>query len=68
MDSSMLFDLLFLFSLLVISGYVFVGALLGYLFQDRFYRHCLSAPDESVFKCMMTSVIAWPLLFPFGIR
>jgi len=64
----MLFDLILLFSLIFISGYIFVGALLGYLFQDRFYRRCQSVPDDSVFMCMITAAIAWPLLFPFGIR
>jgi len=64
----MFFDLIFLFSLVVISGYIFVGALLGYLFQDRFYRRCQSVPEGGSLRCMMTAVIAWPLLFPFGIR
>jgi len=48
------------------SGYLFVGALLGYLKQDRFYARCEGCEGVDDLLCMLGAVLLWPLLFPFG--
>lgn len=48
--------------------YLLMGAALGMFYIEHFYGRCRELLGDKNFPCMIRSIIAWPVKFPFGVR